>query len=79
MLSPMWRNISRAVPDLCCLRAENRPTERQSGPPGERNQRVCLYRDPAFKAGPEKTLQDEFAKLQDYRQAEVWNEVTASC
>ena len=44
----------RAVPDLCCLRVENCPTARQSGPPGERNQRICFYRDSALKAGPEK-------------------------
>ena len=48
------KHFKRAVPDICCLCAENRPTARQSGPPGERNQRVCLYRDPALKAGPEK-------------------------
>ena len=44
----------RAVPNLCCLRAENCQTVTQSRTPGEWHQCVCLYRDPKFKEGSEE-------------------------
>ena len=71
MLPQMCKSILGAVPNLCCLCAENCQTVSHSRTPGEWHQCVCLCRDSSNLKRVLKNFADEFARLQDYWQAEV--------